>query len=209
MAIDCKKLIAGNCGSFSEATLKLIDVIKSDNESFQLNDPALSEPYELAVALVNYPIQNDKFYKEFAEAAKKISSAKYAYYKKSSIFKDTFYKLCVDIFNKHHQGDLSERADQIEKVQFALKVVKFIGELYNSDFIINCNLKYFLDVLVNKSEVSKVSDDCLKCLIGIISDRVKEEEKRQHKQAFNVHVAAIMQIIREFESNGFDNIRKK
>lgn len=208
MSISSKELvdnlIVGNFINFSSSTMRLLEVIESGQE-LMLNDVALNDPDQLSVAIFNYPIIKDDLYKEFAEAAKRISSAKYAYYKKSATFKENFTKLCTETFNKHHQSDnASSHLEQIQRVRSALKVIKFIGELYLSDFFINCNVAHFLEVL-SKNIESKISEDCLECFISIISSRVKNEVKLYKH---NIHTAAIVKMITEYENDASKMKRK-
>ncbi|CAG9798232.1 unnamed protein product [Chironomus riparius] len=190
-------LIVGSITSFSPQTMRLLDLIEN-NQQVPLNDVALNDPDQLSVAIFNYPIIKDDLYKEFSEAAKRISSAKYAYYKKSAAFKDNFTKLCTETFNKHHQSDVQlSHLEQIQKVRSAIRVIKFIGELYVADFFINCNIAHFLEVLSKNIVESKVSQDCLECLISIISNRVKNEVKLYKH---NIHTAAIINFITDYEN---------
>jgi len=198
-------LIVGSIKSFSPQTMRLLDWIEN-NQDVALNDVALNDPEQLSIAIFNYPIIKDDLYKEFSEAAKRISSAKYAYYKKSATFKDLFSKLCTETFNKHHQSDVPlSHMEQIQKVRSAIKVIKFIGELYVADFFINCNIAHFLEVLSKNIVESKVSEDCLECLISIISNRVKNEVKLYKH---NVHISAITKIITDYE-NEASKIKRK
>jgi hypothetical protein len=205
MSIDPKDLIAGNSIDITPLSMRLVEAISSGKD-FTLNDQALNFPHELSVAIFNYPIvKNDKF-KEFAEATKRISSAKYAYYKKSASFKDNIQRLIITTFNKHHQCDNLDTAEQIQRVRTAEKMVKFIGELYNSEFYSNENLAHFMEILRKNSEVSKISEDCLSTLIRLVADRVKNEA-RQYKH--NIHTAAIQNIISEASASGSSQMKKK
>ncbi|KAG5674467.1 hypothetical protein PVAND_004436 [Polypedilum vanderplanki] len=197
MSFDTKDMIGGSASDLSDTSLRLIEAIAS-NKDFSLSDQALNFPNELAIGIFNYPIiKNDK-YKEFAEATKRISSAKYAYYKKSAIFKDNITKLILNTFNKHHQQiENLEHSDQIMRVKTAEKIVKFIGELYLSEFYTLENLVWFCESLRKNSQVSKISEDCLATLIEIVADQVNTESK-QYKH--NIHIAAILNIIKDFES---------
>lgn len=198
-------LIIGDIKNFSSNTIRILEVIEKGQE-VMLNDVALSDPDQLSVAIFNFPVINDDFYKEFARATKRISSAKYAYYKKSATFKDNFTKLCTESFNKHHQMDMSSNhLQQLQKVRSALKVIKFIGELYISDFFDNGNIAHFLEVLSENIVESKVSEDCLKCLISIISSRIKNEAK---SYKHNIHVDGILNTIETYENESSKLKRK-
>lgn len=200
-----ENLIVGTVTSFSPQTMRLLDWIEN-NQQVPLNDVALNDPYQLSVAIFNYPIIKDDLYKEFSEAAKRISSAKYAYFKKSATFKDNFSKLCTETFYKHHQSDVPlSHVEQIQKVTSAIRVIKFIGELYVADFFINCNIVHFLDVLTKNVMESKVTQDCLECLISIISNRAKNEVKLYKH---NIHTAALITFITDYE-NEVPKIKRK
>ena len=196
--------IVGSSSDITPQTLRLIEVIAS-RKDFPLNDSALNSPESLAIAIFNYPIVKNCKYKEFSEATKKIASAKYAYYKKSATFKEIFTKLIMSNFNKHHALLELDNQEQIKRVKVAERLVKFIGELYNADFYSNENLAYFCEMLRKNSETSKISDNCLKTLIQIVVDRVKNESK-QYKH--NIHTAAILNIINECSTTG-NQLKKK
>lgn len=201
----------GNCNSsgYTSATQDLIKRIASAQEIVVSEATFLNtDPLCLAVLLFNYPLITEGSYKEFASAVKKISLAKYTYYKKSSSFKEHFNKLLNEIFNKFHQSDLRDQKDQIQKVKYAVPLAKFIGELYNIDYIINSNIKFFLENLVNAAETSKVSEECLRVLISITSDHAKNEFKQFHKHNHDVHTSTIMKILAEYE-DGFDEVNAK
>lgn len=207
------RLIIGNVNSnssgYTSATQDLIKRIASGQEIVVSEATFLNtDPIFLATLTFNYPLINENCYKEFAEAVKKISSAKYTYYKKSSSFKEHFNKLVNELFNKFHQSDLRDQKDQIQKVKYAVPLTKFIGELYNIDYFINCNIKFYLENLVKASETSKISEDCLRELISIISDHAKNEFKQFHKHNHDVHTATIMKILGEYEE-GFDEVNAK
>lgn len=209
-------LIIGNCpsSSYSKATQGLIERIANGQE-FPLNENIFVsiDSALLAVLLLNYPLVYESYYKEFAVAVKKISQAKYNCCKKSSAFKESFTKHLNELFNKFHISDLTEQKDQILKVNHAVALIRYIGELYNVDYIINCNIKFFLEILIKAAETSKISEDCLKVFIAIISDHAKNEAKQFHKHNHDVHTAAIMKILAEyegsFEESAYSNKKKK
>lgn len=207
------RLIVGNlnCNSlgYTSATQDLIKRIASAQEIVVTEATFLNtDPIFLAILMFNFPLVTESRYKEFAAAVKKISMAKYTYYKKSSSFKEYFNKLVSDLFNKFHQTELRDHKDQIQKVKYAVPLAKFMGELYNIDYIVNCNIKFFLEHLVKAAETSKVSEDCLQVLISIIADRAKNEFKQFHKHNHDVHTATIMKILAEYEE-GFDEVNAK
>lgn len=205
------RLIVGTCNGagFTKSIEDLIKRIASAQDIVVTEATFLNtDPVFLAVLMFNYPLITESCYREFAAAVKKISLAKYTYYKKSSSFKEHFNKLLNEVFNKFHQSDLRDQKDQIQKVKYAIPLTKFIGELYNIDYIINCNIKFFLENLVKASETSKVSEDCLRVLISIISDHAKNEFKQFHKHNHDVHTATIMKILAEYEE-GFDEVNAK
>lgn len=206
---DLKDLIGGGVTSISDSDFQklsqLIELIASGSE-YSLNHTALNFPNELSLLIFNYPVKKDEKFKEFAEAARRISSAKYAYYKKASTFKDNFNKLIMSTFIKYHADQNLDHSAMIEKVKNANKMVKYIGELYNYEFYTNENLSYFLSELRKNIESSKVSFDCLQILIEIVSEKVKTESKNYKH---NIHIAAINNIIAEYESQGFDHLKKK
>lgn len=202
MIID--RLIIGTCpsSSYSKAVQDLIKRIVNSEEFalheliFQQTDPSI-----IAILLFNYPLVNESYYKEFAEAVKKISLGKYTFCKKSSAFKENFNKLLNELFNKFHSTDLKEQKDQIQKVKYAVPLSKFISELYNIGYIVNCNIKFFLEILLQASETSKISENSLQVLIANISDHAKNEAKQFHKHNHSVHAATITKILAECEGN--------
>lgn len=201
-------LIIGNCPSsscYSKATKDLIERI-ANGQDFPSNELifASTDSAFLAILLLNYPLIFESYYKECAVAVKKISLAKYNCCKKSSAFKESFSKHLNELFNKFHSSDLTEQKDQIQKVNHAVALIKFIGELYNVDYIINCNIKFILEVLIKAAETSKISEICLQVLISIISDHAKNEAKQFHKHNHDVHTAAIMKILAEYEDASFE-----
>ena len=205
------RLIIGSIenSSFTFAIDKLIKRIVNaqeivvTEETFYNTDPLL-----LAVLLFNYPLITEGHYEEFAAAVKKISLAKYTYCKKSSSFKEHFNKLLNELFNKFHQSKILNQNDQIQKIKYAIPLIKYVGELYNIDYIISSNIKFFLENLVNASETSKVSEDCLQVLIDIISEHAKNAYKQIHRHHHDVHTAAIVKILNEYEE-GFDEVIAK
>lgn len=205
------RLIVGSCNGsgYTSATQDLIKRISNAQEIVVTEATFLNtDSIVLAVLMFNYPLITENCYKQFAAAVKKISLAKYTYYKKSSSFKEHFNKLLNEIFNKFHQSDLRDQKEQIQKVKYAIPLAKFMGELYNIDYIINCNIKFFLENLVKAAETSKVSENCLRVLISIISDHAKNEFKQFHKHNHDVHTATIMKILAEYE-DGFDEVNAK
>jgi hypothetical protein len=206
MDIDSKDLIVGNASDITPLSMQMIEYIAKGKE-FALNDSALNFPNELSIAIFNYPIIKDDKYKEFAEATRRIASAKYAYYKKSALFEKNITKLIINAFLKHHQrNDLLDHSEQIKRVRLAERVVKFIGALYNCEFYSNENLAYFCDILIKNSDVSKISEDCLKTLIKIVIDRVTVEDR---KYKHNIHTVAIKNIIKNELSSSSSQMKKK
>jgi hypothetical protein len=201
--MDVERLVIGNCGS--SLSLSSQDLIKriAGRETIALTEQIFlnTEPSILAVLLLNYPLVHDSCFKEFSQAVKKISLAKYTYYKKSSAFKDHFNKLLNDLFQKFHQLELKDQKDQIQKVNYAIPLAKYMGELYNIDYIVNSKLKYYLENLSLASENSRVSENCLQTLISITSDHAKNEAKQFGKHNYDVHTAAIIKILAEYEGS--------
>lgn len=199
--MDIDRLVIGNCGS--SLSLSSQDLIKriAGRETIALTEQIFlnTEPNILAVILFNYPLVNNDCFKEFSQAVKKISLAKYTYYKKSSAFKEHFNKLLNDLFQKFHQSDLKDQKDQIQKVNYAIPLARYMGELYNIDYIVNSKLKYYLENLAAAAETSRVSENCFQTLISITSDHLKNEAKQLHKHNYDVHTAAIMKIFAEYE----------
>lgn len=205
------RLIIGtwNGASYTKSIEDLIKRITSGQDIVATEATFLNtDSVFLAVLMFNYPLIKESDFREFAAAVKKISGAKYTYLKKSSSFKEHFNKLLTEVFNKFHQSELRDQKDQIQKVKYAIPLVKYIGELYNVDHFENSKIKTFLENLVEASESSKVSEDCLRVLISIISNRAKNEFKQIHKHNHDVHTAAIMKILAEYEE-GFDEVNAK
>jgi hypothetical protein len=198
--MEVDRLVIGNCGSLSLSSQDLIKRI-AGRENIALTEQIFlnTDPNILAVILFNYPLINNDGFKEFSSAVKKISLAKYTYYKKSSAFKDHFNKLLSDLFQKFHQVDLKDQKDQIQKVNYAIPLAKYMGELYNIDYIVSSKLKYYLENLALASENSRVSENCFKTLISITSDHAKNEAKQNNKHNYDVHITAIMKIFAEYE----------
>lgn len=197
-------LIIGNCpsSSYNKSTQYLIDRI-ANGQDFPLNEStfASTDSTFLAVLLLNYPLVYESYYREFSVAVKKISQAKYNCCKKSSAFKESFNKHLNELFNKFHSSDLTEQKDQIHKVNHAVALIRYIGELYNVNYIVNCNIKFFLEILIKAAETSKISENCLLVFIATISDHAKNEAKQFHKHNHDVHTAAIMKILAEYEGS--------
>lgn len=212
--MDIDRLVIGigcsNSDYNSDGAKEFIKRAKSGGEYSNETIFSNTDPTTLAVLLFNYPLVHKSYFKEFAQAVKKISLAKYTLCKKSSAFKDNFNKLINELFNKFHSSDvnLKDQKDQIQKVKYAVALINYIGELYNIDYIINCNIKHYLDVLVKASETSKISEDCLYTLISIISDHAKNEAKQLHKHNFDVHTAAIIKILEGSYGKTTTNLNK-